>query len=304
VKVIDMFCGIGGFSEGAKQAGFELVFAANHWDKACEFHDANHPEIKASCQDVRQLDWRTVPQFDGFLASPACQGHSKAKGKEQPHHDALRMTAWAVIDGMEYHRPAFGVVENVPEFMDWDLYPMWVAALNKLGYAVSPHVLDAADFGVPQNRERVFIVITKSKAPLKLKLDKQPHVAVDTIIDWGYKKWAAIHATSHVPATLARIASGRAKFGDRFIAPFYGTGSGETGRSIHRPVGTVTTKDRWLVVDGNRCRVFQPHENLAAMGFPADTVLPSAKYLATFMLGNSVAPAVPKAVLPALVAQL
>lgn len=66
----------------------------------------------------------------------------------------------------------------------------------------------------------------------------------------------------------------------------------------------MATKDRWLVVDGSRCRVLQPHENLAAMGFPEHTVLPAAKYLATFMLGNAVCPAVPKAVLPALVAQL
>ena len=181
---------------------------------------------------------------------------------------------------------------------------MWEAALNKLGYAVSPHVLDAADFGVPQNRERVFIMLTKSKAPIQLKLEKQEHVAVDTVIDWDYHKWAKITPTSHVPATLARIASGRARFGDRFIAPFYGTGSGETGRSIHRPVGTLTTKDRWLVVDGDRCRVLQPHESRAAMGFPEKTVMPAAKYLATFMLGNAVVPAVPKVILPTLVAQL
>lgn len=303
--VIDLFCGIGGFSAGAKQAGMNLVYAANHWPLACEFHDKNHPEIKAACNDVRQLNWATVPKFDGMLASPACQGHSKAKGKEQAHHDELRMTAWGVIDCMEFHRPQFGVVENVPEFMTrWELFPMWEAALNKLGYAVSPHIIDAADHGVPQNRERVFIALTRSKAPLKLKLPRRPHTPASSVIQWGHHNWKQLTPTSHVPATLARIAAGRRAHGDRFVAPFYGSGSGETGRSVHRPIGTVTTKDRWLVVDGDRVRVLQPPENLAFMGFGPMTKLPSAKYQATHMLGNAVVPQVAADFLTALAAHI
>lgn len=305
MKFIDMFCGIGGFSSGAKQAGMELVYAANHWADACQFHDINHPEIKAACQDVRQLNWGDVPKFDAMMASPACQGHSKARGAERPHHDELRMTAWAVVDCMEYHRPVYGVVENVEEFVTkWDLYPSWVDALNRLGYAVSPHLIDAADHGVPQHRERMFIALTKSKAPIKLDLPKSPHVSANEVIDWDYPTWSRITPTSHVPATLARIASGRARFGDRFVAPFYGKGSGETGRSIHRPIGTVTTIDRWLIVNGDKCRVAQPHENLAFMGFDPATKLPKVKRTATKMLGNAVAPAVAKDFNEALLAQL
>lgn len=290
-KFADMFCGIGGFTQGAKDAGWKPVYAANHWELACQYHDVNHPEIKVACQDVRQLDWSTLPDFDVLLASPACQGHSPARGKERPHHDVQRMTAWAVIDGIEFHKPEFAVVENVTEFVTrWDLYPMWVACLNKLGYAVAPHFLDAADFGVPQHRERVLVAITKSKAPIELTFEKEPHVSADSVIDWNYHKWAKITPTSHVPATLARIASGRARFGDRFVAPFYGSGSGETGRSIHRPIGTVTTIDRWLVVDGDRCRVLQPFENLAFQGFPKGTVLPRVKREANHLIGNAVPP--------------
>ena len=300
MKVIDLFAGLGGFSEGATMAGMTPVWAANHWPLACRYHTANHPATQVVCQDLQQADWRDVPAHDIMLASPACQGHSKARGAEQPHHDALRSTAWAVVAAMEYHQPKFGVVENVTEFVDWNLYPSWCDALQRLGYAVSPHVIDAADHGVPQHRERVFIVLTKSKAPIQLRLPRRDHVAVNSIIDWDAHSWTPINKPGRAPATLARVASGRARFGDRFVAPFYGKGSGTTGRSIHRPIGTVTTIDRWAVIDGDRMRVLQPSENCAAMGFPKTTTLPKVKREATHLLGNAVVPQVACDVLTAL----
>lgn len=290
IKTIDLFAGLGGFSEGATMAGMQPIWAGNHWDLACQFHQLNHPDTIVVQQDLQQADWRQVPAFDGMLASPACQGHSKARGEEKAHHDALRSTAWAVVACMEYHQPTFGIVENVPEFLDWNLYPSWKDALNRLGYAVAPHKLDAADFGVPQHRERVFIVLTKSKAPLYLTFPKHAHVPANNVIDWDYPTWSKVDKPGRASATLARIASGRARFGERFVAPFYGSGSGETGRSIHRPLGTVTTIDRWAVLDGDRMRVLQPHENLAFMSFPKTTVLPKVKRKATHLLGNAVAP--------------
>lgn len=299
MKVIDLFAGLGGFSEGALLAGMRPVWAANHWQLACDFHEINQG-LKPKCQDLQQADWRQVPSHDGMLASPACQGHSLAKGKEKPHHDALRATAWAVVACAEYHRPQFLVVENVPEFLDWVLYPVWKDALQRLGYAVSPHLIDAADHGVPQNRERVFIVVTRSKAPLVLDLPKLPHMAVADFIEWDKHAWSPIEKPGRALATLARIASGRAKFGRRFVAPFYGSGSGETGRSIHRPIGTLTTVDRWAVIDGDRMRVMQPSENLAVMTFKPDTILTCSKRNAMKLIGNAVAPAVARDVLLAL----
>lgn len=163
MKAIDLFAGAGGFSEGATDARIEVVWAANHWPLALQYHQQNHPLATHVCQDLQQADWRDVPPHDIQLASPACQGHSKARGKEQPHHDALRNTAWAVVACAEYHRERIVLVENVAEFMEWALYPAWVDAMRRLGYSVSPHVIDAADCGVPQNRKRAFIVCVQSR---------------------------------------------------------------------------------------------------------------------------------------------
>lgn len=162
---IDLFAGAGGFSEGARMAGCRVVWAANHWPAAVDTHAANHPGTEHACQDLQQADWTTIPAHDLLLASPACQGHTPARGKERPHHDACRSTAWAVVSALECHKPAFGIVENVPAFTRWQLFPAWCSALHALGYAVAPHLIDCADLGVPQHRERVFIVLSRSRAP-------------------------------------------------------------------------------------------------------------------------------------------
>lgn len=155
MRAIDLFSGLGGFSEGARKAGVEVLWAANHWPSAVEIHAANHPTTSHACQDLHQADWTQVPAHDLLLASPACQGHSRARGRERPHHDATRSTAWAVVSAAEMHRPPFLVIENVPEFAEWTLFPAWTAALNALGYTLAPHIIDAADHGVPQHRVRL-----------------------------------------------------------------------------------------------------------------------------------------------------
>jgi len=80
MDAIDLFAGLGGFSEGAEQAGVRVVWAANHWPAAVQVHANNHPETEHVCQDLQQADWTQVPKHDLLLASPACQGHSRARG--------------------------------------------------------------------------------------------------------------------------------------------------------------------------------------------------------------------------------
>jgi DNA (cytosine-5)-methyltransferase 1 len=232
-----------------------------------------------------------------------CQGHSRARGKDRPHHDVQRSTAWAVVSCAEYHRQEFFVVENVVDFMDWALYPSWLDAMRRLGYAASENIIDAADHGVPQHRERLFMVFSRSRAPIDLNLEKRPHVSVDSVIDWDYPDWTPIEKPGRSLATLARIASGRERFGRRFVTPYYGSGSGKTGRSIHRPIGTITTRARWAIVDGDRMRMLNRNETKRIMGFPEEYALPPTLRASTHMLGNAVCPPVPADILTALAAR-
>ena len=288
MKAIDLFAGAGGFSTGAQMAGCSVVWAANHWPAAVQVHANNHPETMHVCQDLQQADWTQVPDHDLLLASPACQGHTNARGKERPHHDAQRSTAWAVVSAAECHRPAALVVENVKEFAKWELYPAWCAAMHALGYALAPMVLDAANHGVAQHRLRLFIVGTRSKHPIVLQLPTRPHAPAASVIDFDAGEWSLVR--DKVPATRARASRGRARFGERFVMPYYGGGSGLTGRCLSRPIGTITTKSRWGIVDGDRMRMASIAENCAFMGFPKGYLLPSSVTEANIMLGNAVVP--------------
>lgn len=300
MKAVDLFAGLGGFSAGAEMAGCEVVWAANHWQSAVDVHALNHPNTIHACQDLQQAAWADVPAHDLLLASPCCQGHSRARGKlaGNPQHDASRSTAWAVVSAVEHHRPAFAIIENVVEFASWALYPAWRMAMEALGYCLAPHVIDAADHGVPQHRERLFIVATRSKHPAMLQFPIRDRVPASTFVDFDAGAWQPIEKPGRAASTLARVAEGRRMHGARFISSYYGAERG--GRSLARPVGTITTRDRHAIVDGDRMRMFSAQECRAAMGFPAGYQLPAQHRLAVHMLGNSVAPPVARDVILAL----
>jgi DNA (cytosine-5)-methyltransferase 1 len=184
------------------------------------------------------------------------------------------------------------LVENVPAFSQWVLFPAWCDAMHRLGYAVAPHLVDAADHGVPQHRARLFLLCTRSNHPMHLDMERRPHRAIADVIDWSAGDWSDIERAGRSSATLKRIDAGRCRFGVRFLAPYYSSGSGLTGRSIHRPIGTITTRDRWAVIDGQRMRMLRVAEAKLAMGFPARYALPGSHRDALFMLGNAVCPPV------------
>lgn len=287
MKAVDLFAGFGGFTLGAEMAGVEVVWAANHWALAVQTHAANHPDVEHVCQDLRQADWTALPQdVDLVLAGPACQGHSEAsQPKRRPYHDAMRATAWAVIDCVEVVRPRAVVVENVPAFRRWELYPLWVEALRRLGYGVEEHVLLASRHGVPQRRERLFVAGVRGKAP-RLKFRSKPEVPFGPCIDWSAGGWRPV--SSAMPGTKIRIAKGRANHGRRFLSQHV---TGHPGVPLSEPIRTITTKEMWVLVDGDRYRRLTERELARGMSFPDSFTWPAAPRWAVLRgLGNAIPP--------------
>lgn len=289
IRVVDYFAGAGGFSTGAVLAGLDVVACANHWDIAVESHTRNHPSVRHICQDLNLFDPGELPEFDLLTASPSCQGHSPARGKDQARHDKSRATAWCVVDCAEIRRPKRIAVENVPGFLKWVLFPQWKSSLEALGYAVRVSNINAKHFGVAQDRERVIITCAHGErsAPEVVAPMLPERNAVD-VIDFEKGKW--FPTTKYVEATQVRIADGRRRGWKRFVAPFYGSGSGEIARSLDRPIGTITTLDRWLVVDGDRGRVLTVDENKEFMSFPSDYYLAGTRRDQIMQLGNAIPP--------------
>ncbi len=278
-------------------AGVNVVWAANHWEVAVRVHADNHPQAIHLCQDLHQADWTRLPAHDLLLAAPCCQGHTNARGNDLPHHDASRATAWAVVSALEVARSPLAIIENVPGLLRWPLWPVWCEAMRVLGYSLEIVQYDAADAGVPQNRVRLFIVATRSRAPIQIRLPRTEHRGMRDIVRWSDYQWRPV--AEKCLKTQARVARGRAALGDRFVMPYYGSGSGLTGRSLDRPIGTITTRARWGVVDGDRQRMLQPSEVAEAMSFPTDYRLPTNLQTANKLLGNAVCPRQAEAIIRA-----
>jgi len=298
MRAIDLFAGAGGFSTGASAAGVRVVWAANHWPFAVQTHALNHPETAHECQDLRQADWTRLPSFELLLASPACQGHSQAsQPKRRAYHDAMRATAWAVVDCADVTEPRALVVENVPDFMRWRLFPEWRAALERLGYRLELLELRASHLGVPQRRDRIFIVGTKSgRAPRVELADTEP--AFGPCVEWDALGWRPVaHASA---GARERIARAQRNHGPRCLTQHV---TGHPGVSLDEPIRTVTTKDQWAVVDGDRYRPLTVRETARAMGFPEGYRFPdgAGRRDRVLALGNAVPPPVARAVVAATV---
>lgn len=293
---VDLFAGWGGFTLGAEQAGVRVAWAANHWPLAVEAHALNHPATDHACQDLRQADWTALPRFDLLLASPACQGHSEAsQPRRRPHHDAMRATAWAVVDCADATEPRALVVENVPSFRRWRLYPVWRQALERIGYHLHELLLTASWHGVPQRRERLFVVGTRRPRALAIH-----RTAVERTfgpcVELAAAGWRPIAGAA--AGARRRIGDGRARCGDRFISQHV---TGHRGVPLGEPIRTITAQDHWVLVEGDAYRPLTVRELARGMGFPDSYTWPAAasRLSAVRGLGNAVPPPVARAVVAA-----
>lgn len=324
VVAVDLFAGAGGFSTGAEQAGVHVAVAANHWPLAVDVHERNHKSTKHHCQDLRQFDFSTLPAFDLLLASPSCQGHSRAGRPARARsaawrrtHDTYRATAWAVVDCLEVCRPRAAIVENVPEFFAWELFPEWLACMCKLGYQVTKQVLTASFWGVPQRRKRAVLVATQG-TPIGVHDLPVPEAVASDVFDPDANGWipiaeireSATRKPGHARRTSSREratesnrrAEGRLAWGQHVNAPSLWGRDPTAG-----PVNTLTTQcasQLFWTRDG-QYRQWNRSELLRAMTFPTTYDLAGARKADVGkLIGNAVPPLLAKGVVSHVVQRL
>lgn len=164
-KIIDLFCGCGGLSRGFEMAGFEVKVAIDMWKDAVETYNHNQGKEIAVCEDIHNWDDKYLEKIMkdgdvvGIVGGPPCQGYSTVGTRDvnDPRNHLYKEYCRVV----EKTRPEFFVIENVKglttlsngAFRD-DI----IHRFSALGYCVKYQILNAADYGVPQNRYRVFFV--------------------------------------------------------------------------------------------------------------------------------------------------
>lgn len=185
LKFIDLFAGIGGFRQGMENAGFECVFSAEIDDNACETYQKNYGE-NPKC-DITELDASSIPDFDVLCAGFPCQAFS-ISGKQKGFYDETRGTLFFDICRiLEEKEPTAFILENVKNLGTHDkgrTLSIMLDSLAALGYTVNYQVLNAKDFGVPQNRERVILVGNKLGKFFDFKkLQKNPVDSMKAFLD-------------------------------------------------------------------------------------------------------------------------
>lgn len=282
LRIADLFCGAGGTSTGlvraAERADVEVdLVAVNHWEVAVETHAANHPSARHFHASLDAVDPKKVVErskLDVLIASPECTHHSTARGG-RPMSDQSRSSAWHVLSWAAAVCPEVILVENVPEFATWgplgrnlrpiesrkgETFRAWVAGLTSLGYVVEWRALNAADYGDPTTRRRLFVMARRGRRspvwpdashrdPKKgadlFSRDLAPwRTAREAVIDWDLRGTSVLGRTRPLAeSTLRRIAEGLRRFGGENVAlcePFLlGQQSGSVPRPVSDPTPTV-----------------------------------------------------------------
>ena len=160
MRIVSFFSGAGGLDLGFKKAGFEFIWA-NEFDPTIHpTFKKNFPKTTLDTRSIVEIDPNEVPDCDGIIGGPPCQSWSEA-GAGRGINDSRGQLFHNYVDIIEKKKPKFFLAENVSGL----LFNKHNDALNKIferfleiGYNVSFKLLDANDYGVPQNRKRVIIV--------------------------------------------------------------------------------------------------------------------------------------------------
>lgn len=272
VASVDLFAGGGGASLGIQWAtGHSPVAAVNHDEGAIAMHRRNHPDTLHFQDDVFEVSpyaavSRAQGDVDLLWASPDCRHFSRAKGGK-PRSKKIRGLAWVVVDWALALRPRMICMENVSEFQTWgpldefghpikaragETFREFVGKLEALGYRVEWRVLNAADYGSPTLRRRLFLIGRRDGLPIVWPEPThgpgrgEPYRTASECIDWSIP-CPSIFARKKplADATLRRIAHGVVRYVLNDPSPFIVnlTHGGRT-EPISEPFRTITGANR------------------------------------------------------------
>jgi DNA (cytosine-5)-methyltransferase 1 len=287
--LVDSFAGGGGASLGIEMAlGRAVDISVNHDPSAVEMHGINHPASRHACENVWKVDPKKITRGRPVgLAwfSPDCRHFSRAKGGK-PVSPRVRGLAWIVVKWAKLVSPEIIVLENVREFEDWGplihvkgtlgeklydadgrpvmlpdrdrkgmTFRRWVSQLRGLGYVVEWRVLNAADYGAPTHRRRLFLIARRDGNPIVWPKAthgpgrRKPYRTAAECIDFSDLGRSIFDRKKPLAEkTLRRIVKGLERYvlnnPRPFILQVQNGSSGNGVRDSSDPLNTITAKPK------------------------------------------------------------
>ena len=271
MKTIDLFAGCGGFRNGMESAGFSTVFANDIDPRSQRTYEVNTPNIKFECKSLVDIDPNELPEFDCLTGGFPCQPFSMA-GKGLGFEDTRGTLFFNIAEILRVKRPQMFLLENVKQLYHHDGGRTFKRILevleDDLGYTVHTDVLNTLDYGLPQNRQRVFIVgfrdQTDFRFPEPTKLFLTVKDLLDDVVDGsyyyekGHKHYDLISKYVTDPDKVYQWRWSYVRENKKNVCP-------TLLASYMQPT---------LIKQGNRIRGITPQEGLRLQGFPESFQFP------------------------------
>jgi len=298
IRYIDLFCGLGAFHTAFASSSFECVLACDIDEGVRGIYTANYGlEPK---DDIRTLDTAKMPDFDLLCAGFPCQPFSIAGNGEGFKDVEKGNLFYSILKIIDAKQPPMCILENVKNLKTHDggkTYSTIESELTKRGYLVTSKVINAADYGSPQARQRIFIVATKDK-PFTIPEGSKVHTPVSSIIDTSIVKNELDMAkytlvakptkgmVAAKPNIVFDVVSRATKKGGRQGERVYSVDS--VGITVCASSGGPGAKTGLYKV-GEGVRRLTVKETLGMFGFPSTYSFPCVSQEdALFYLGNSI----------------
>lgn len=170
-KVVSLFCGCGGNDRGMiggfrynkklyKKLPFEIVYANDIDEKAIDTYKENFGSKNVFCRDICDIEAQDIPEHDILVGGFPCQSFSTVNPTKDPYDDRANLYK-EMVRVAELHKPKLIVAENVKGFMTLNkgsIFKRVKEEIENLGYSVYSSLLNSADYGIPQKRERVIMI--------------------------------------------------------------------------------------------------------------------------------------------------
>ncbi|MGL5675131.1 MAG: DNA cytosine methyltransferase [Cellulosilyticaceae bacterium] len=312
MKIASLFAGCGGSDLGAiggfeyigqkyKDLSNKLVYVNDIDAKALNTHKKNFEPTQMVCGDIREIDYNTIPDHDLLLGGFPCQSFSTVNPSKDPFDERANLYRY-MAQVLKIKQPSFFIAENVKGLVTLHkgaIFKRVCEEFEKCGYNLTYALINSADFGIPQRRERIFIVGIKKEYEKRYEFPKTTH---SQCLDTTKKTWVPLNKVidSLIPEDEKYYFSKKAVEGMKNAKNNMKRG---LYQDLDAPCLTITShlakvslnsRDPVLLVDAEKelYRRFTPREAARIQSFPDSFELVGSQADAYRQIGNAIPPVV------------